>query len=147
MPEYEINTMLGQKGWLVTKHSSLLHKRIILIKNITLDINIIMILKVSLKHNYRILLSIMHIQVQCTLEFQNHFWQNKIFLFFKNNFTRINHCKFIHHKSHLKTFLSYLPCIMPREYFSTIFNVKKCTLYLIKYDRFYTEYSSIEILH
>jgi len=53
-------------------------------------------------------------------------------LFFKNNFTRINRCKFIHHKSHLKPFLSYLPCRVPKEYFSIIFNVKKCTLYSIK---------------
>jgi hypothetical protein len=59
----------------------------------------------------------------------------KLFLFFKKNFTRINHCKFIHHKSHLKPFLSYLPCIVRREYFSIIFNVKKCALYLIKYGK------------
>ncbi len=57
----------------------------------------------------------------------------KIFLFFKINFTRINYCKFIHHKSHLKPFLSYLPCIVDREYVSIIFNVKKCALYPIKY--------------
>jgi hypothetical protein len=57
----------------------------------------------------------------------------KLFLFFKNNFTRINHWKFIHHQSHLKPFLSYLACIVHREYFSIIFNVKKCTLYSIKY--------------
>jgi hypothetical protein len=55
------------------------------------------------------------------------------FLFFKNNFTRINNCKFIHHKSQLKPFLSYLPCIVRREYFSIIFNVLKCALYPIKY--------------
>jgi hypothetical protein len=58
-------------------------------------------------------------------EFCNDFWQ----VFFKNNFKRINHCKFIHHKSHLKPFLSYLPYIAHREYFNIIFNVKKCTLY------------------
>jgi hypothetical protein len=58
---------------------------------------------------------------------------NKIF--FKNNFTRINHFMFIQHKSHLKPFLSYLPCIVCREYFSIIFNVKKCALYSIKYSR------------
>ncbi len=46
---------------------------------------------------------------------------------------KINHCKFIHHKSHLKPFLSYLPCIVCKEYFSIIFNVKKCALYWIKY--------------
>ncbi len=57
----------------------------------------------------------------------------KLFIFFKNNFTRINHCKFLHHKSHLKPFLSYLPWIVRREHFSIIFNVKQCTLYLIKY--------------
>ncbi len=56
-----------------------------------------------------------------------------LFLFFKNNVTRINNCKFFHHKSHLKPLLSYLPCIVWREYFSNIFNVKKCTLYSIKY--------------
>ncbi len=53
----------------------------------------------------------------------------KKILFFKINFTRINHCKFNHHKSHLKPFLSYLPHIVRREYFSIIFHVKKCTLY------------------
>jgi hypothetical protein len=52
---------------------------------------------------------------------------------FMNNFTRINHCKFIHHKSHLKPFLSYLPCKVHREYFSIIINVKKCALYSIVY--------------
>ncbi len=54
-------------------------------------------------------------------------------LFFKNNFTRINACKFLHHKSHLNPFLSYLPYIVRREYFSIILNVKKCALYSIKY--------------
>ncbi len=61
------------------------------------------------------------------------FLATKVFLFFKNTFTRINHCKFIHHKSHIKPFLSYLPCIVRREYFSIIFYLKKCALYLIKY--------------
>ncbi len=61
------------------------------------------------------------------------FFAKKLFLFFKNNFTRINHCMFIQHKSHLKPFLSYLPCTVCREYFSIIFNVKKCALYSIKY--------------
>ncbi len=59
----------------------------------------------------------------------------------KNNFTKINHCKFIHHKSHhLIPFLSYLPCLMGREYFSIIFNVKRCILYSIKYGN--NEYGS-----
>ncbi len=62
-------------------------------------------------------------------EFHNDFWQKKLFLYIKNNFTRINHCKFIRHKSHLKPCLSYLPCIGHMEYFSIIFNVKKCGLY------------------
>jgi hypothetical protein len=76
--------------------------------------------------------------VQCTYEYSAHlnftmiFWQKKNFLFFKNNFTRINHCKFIHHKSHLKPFPSYLPCTVWKEYFSIILNVKKCGLYSIK---------------
>ncbi len=46
-----------------------------------------------------ILLSIMHIPVQCAPEFYNNFCQKKWILCFKNNFTRINHCKFIHHTS------------------------------------------------
>jgi hypothetical protein len=75
----------------------------------------------------------MRIQVECAPEFHSDFWQKKIFLFFKKNFKRNIHCKFIHHKSYLKPFLSYLPCIVCREYFSIIFNVKKCTLNLIKY--------------
>ncbi len=57
----------------------------------------------------------------------------KIFLFFKNNFKRNNHCKFNHDKSYLKPFLSYLPWIVHREYFSIIFNVKKYPLNSIKY--------------
>jgi len=62
------------------------------------------------------------------------FLAKKLFLFFKNNFKRNNHCKFIHHKSYLKPFLScYLPCIVCSEYFSIIFSVKMCTLYFIKY--------------
>ncbi len=40
---------------------------------------------------------------------------------------------FIHHKSYLKPFPIYLPCIAHMEYFSIIFNVKKCALYSIKY--------------
>ncbi len=63
------------------------------------------------------------------------FLAKKLFLFYKNNFTRINHCKIIHHKSHLKHVLSYLPCIVRREYLSIIFNIKKCTLYLIKHGK------------
>ncbi len=73
-----------------------------------------------------------HSSIMCTWISQ-WFLTKKLFLFFKNNLTRINHCKFIYHKSHLKPFLSYLPCIVHREYFSIIFNAKKCTLYSIKY--------------
>ena len=75
-------------------------------------------------------------RVQCTYEYSKHLnftmiFSKKLFLFVKNNFTGINHCKFIHHKSHLKTFLSHLPCTVRREYFSIIFSVKKYTLYSI----------------
>ncbi len=63
----------------------------------------------------------------------NSQWVKKLFLFFKNIFTRINPCKFIHHKNNLKPFLRYLPCIVHKEYFSTIFNVKMCSLFSIKY--------------
>jgi hypothetical protein len=66
------------------------------------------------------------------------FLAKKLFLFFKNNFTKINHCKFIHHKSHLTYTLSQLlPCLMGMEYFSVIFNVKRCILYSIKYGNNY----------
>ncbi len=78
----------------------------------------------------------MQIQVFCTPEFHTDFWQKKLFLFFKNNFTKINHCMPIHPKSHLKPFLSYLPCFVRREYFSIIFNVKNCALYSIKYGKY-----------
>ncbi len=77
----------------------------------------------------------MRIQVSCAPEFPNDFCHKKLFLFFQNNYKRIVHCKFIHHKSHL-SFDSYLPYIVLREYFSIIFNVKKCALYLIKYGNY-----------
>ncbi len=69
-------------------------------------------------------------QVYCTYKYSVHLnftmiLGKKLFLFFKNNFKRINHCKLIHHKRYLKPFLSYLPCIVCREYFSIIFNLKK----------------------
>ena len=83
--------------------------------------------------NYRILSSIMCIQVKWAPEFHIFLGKIFLFLFFKNNFPKINHCKFIYHKSHLKPFLSFLPCIMCWEYLSIIFNVKKCVLYSIKY--------------
>ena len=85
----------------------------------------------------RILSSILHIQVQRAPEFHNDFGQKNLFLFYKNNFMRFNHCKFIHHKSHLTPFLSYLPCIACREYFNIIFNIKNCALYSIKYSTYY----------
>jgi len=64
------------------------------------------------------------------------FLAKKIFLLFNYNFARINHCKFIYYKGHLKPFLSYLRGIVRREYFSIIFSVKKCALYSIKYGKF-----------
>ncbi len=72
------------------------------------------------------------------------FLAKKLFLFFKSNFTRINHCNFIHCKSHLKLFLGYLPCIVCREYFSIIFNVRKCALYLIKYSELPQNFISVK---
>jgi hypothetical protein len=88
------------------------------------------------KYNLYILYFIehtVHMSIVCTPEFHNDFWQKILFIFFNNNFKRINHCKFIHHKSHFKPILSYLPCIVRREYFSIILNVQKCALYLMKY--------------
>ncbi len=57
------------------------------------------------------------------------FLAKKLFLVFKNNFTRINPSKFYSSQKPSKTFLRYLPCIVCREYFIIIFNVKKvCTI-------------------
>ncbi len=79
----------------------------------------------NLLHNqYHILSSIMPVQVQCAPEFHNNFCQKNLILIFKDNLTRISHCRFIYHISHLKPFLSYLPCIVHREYFSIIFQVE-----------------------
>ncbi len=61
------------------------------------------------------------------------FLAKKLFYFSRIISQELNHCKSIHHKNHLKPFLSYLPCIASREYFSIIFNIKKRTLYSIKY--------------
>jgi len=89
-------------------------------------------------------------RVWCAFKYSAHLNFKMIFgrkkLFFKNNFTRINHCKLIHHRSHLKPFLSYLPCILLREYFSIIFRVKKCILYLIKYSNKTWNFQSIAII-
>ncbi len=82
--------------------------------------------------DYNILLSIMTYKYSARLKFTLIFGK-KLFLFFKNNITIINPCKRIHHESHLKHFLSYLPCIVRIEYFSIIFKIKKCALYSIKY--------------
>ncbi len=82
---------------------------------------------------YRILSSIM-----CNTSIVRT-WISQWFLAKKNfndKFKRNNHCKFIHHNSYLKPFLRYPHCIVRREYFSIIFNVKKCTLYLIKYCKY-----------
>jgi len=68
----------------------------------------------QIKNLYRILLSIMRLQVKCTPEFHIDFGK-KIFLFFKNNFKSNNHCKLNHNKSYLKPFVSYLLCIVCRE--------------------------------
>jgi len=68
--------------------------------------------KFKTRFKYRILQSTMRIRVQCAPEFHNDIWQKKL-LFFKNNFTRINHCKFIHHKRHLKTLSQILYMIIP----------------------------------
>ncbi len=40
-------------------------------------------------------------------------------------------------RSHLKPFLSYLPCLAFREYFSIISNIRKYTLYSIKYGTYH----------
>ncbi len=59
------------------------------------------------------------------------FLAKNLFLFFKNNFTRINHCKLIHHKSHLQPFLSYLPC-SAQGIFQHHFQCKKVLIILDK---------------
>ncbi len=51
---------------------------------------------------------------------------------------------FIQHKSHLKLpFLSYLPRLVSKEYFSIIFNVKKVRTILNKI-RYFQDFSKIE---
>ncbi len=70
-----------------------------------------------------------YLKLQYFINYNSHLnftmiFGQKIIFIFKNNFKRNNHCKFIHHKSYVKPFLSYLLCIVCREYFSTIFNVK-----------------------
>ena len=65
------------------------------------------------------------------------FWAKKFISFFKNIITIINHYKFNYHKSYLRPFLSYFLCIVRREYFSIIFNIKKCTLFSIKYSNYF----------
>jgi hypothetical protein len=78
---------------------------------------------------YCILSSIMNVHTIIVRTFISQLFleKNVFILFFKNIFTRNNHCIFIHHRSHLKPLLSYLTCIVRREYFSIIFYVKKCT--------------------
>ncbi len=82
-------------------------------------------------------------QVQCAYEYSAHLnftmiLGKKKFLFFKNNFTRINHCKFIHRKSHQLCTLSHLPSMFSAkglfQHHFNVKNVKKCTLYSIKQD-------------
>ncbi len=83
-------------------------------------------------------LSTIFYQVQCAPEFHNDFLAKKLFTFFKNNFSKIDHSKFIHLKSHLKPFLSYLPCIVRRqEIFQHHIQCKKVRTILDKiwYDR------------
>ncbi len=70
------------------------------------------------------------------LNFTMIFWQKKYFYISRLISQEFNHCKFIHHKSHFEPFLSYLPCIVCREYFSIILNIKQCALYLTKYGNF-----------
>ncbi len=83
---------------------------------------------------YQLKINTVFYRVLCTYKYSIHLNYTMIFgkKNFKINFTRINHCKFIHHKSHLKPFLSYLPCIAYREYFSIIFNAKKVRIILDK---------------
>ncbi len=63
-----------------------------------------------------------HNNYSAHLNFKMILGKKNYFLFFKNNFTKINHCKFIHHKSHLKPF-----------HIQHHFQCKKWALYSIKY--------------
>ncbi len=62
----------------------------------------------------------------------------KIFLFLKNNFTRINDCQFFHHKSHLKPFLRYHPCRNAQGIFQHHFQCIKVRTILDKYSYYKT---------
>ncbi len=71
-----------------------------------------------LKQNLKPVSSTVFYRVQCAYEYSAHLnftmiFGKKNFYFFKNNFTRINHCKFIHHKRHLKTLSQILYMIIP----------------------------------
>ncbi len=76
-------------------------------------------------------------RIKCAYKYSAHinfriiFGKTILFLFFKNKFTRINHCKFTHYRSHLKPFVSYLPCIVHRE-FQHHFQCKKVRTILNK---------------
>jgi hypothetical protein len=81
---------------------------------------------------YHILSSIMCIWVWCAPEFHKKFWHKKYFYFSRIFSQELIVASLFILKSHLQPFLSYLPCIVHREYFSIIFNVKKWALYFIK---------------
>ncbi len=65
----------------------------------------------------------MSIQVKCTPEFHNDVWQKNYF-YSSRIISKELIIASVFIKSHLKPFLAYLPCIVRREYFSIIFNVK-----------------------
>ncbi len=71
-----------------------------------------------------------HKSIVCTSNSQWFFAKKYFFLFSRIISQKLIIACLFFNKSHLKPFLSYLPCIA--RYFSIIFNVKKCALYSIK---------------
>jgi hypothetical protein len=79
-------------------------------------------------------------RLQCACEYSVHLhfkmiFGKKYFYFSWIILQELIHASLFIIKSHLKPFLSYLPCIVRRECFSIIFNVKMWALYFIKYSK------------
>ncbi len=82
--------------------------------------------------SYRILSSIMRIRVQCTPEFRNDSWQKNYFYFSRIISQELIIASLFIIKAILNPFLVTFH-VLHREYFSIIFNVKKCAPYSLKY--------------
>jgi hypothetical protein len=86
------------------------------------------------QNDYRVLSSIMNTQVSSAhLNFNNYFWQKNCFCFSRIFSQELIIASLFIIKAIFNPFPPTFPCKVRREYFSIIFNVKKCALYSIKY--------------